>query len=99
MMGSLSPLSLPPTQADLAVSAAECLTYQLNMPMLNPQYTTIPQGDLLDTKWEVDYLIFFNSRESINSYWLELSYISDIDFSFFSPILQPVLLSKDSGDI
>lgn len=98
-MGSLSPLPLPPTQADLAVSAAECLTCQLNIPMLSPQYTTIPQEDLPDTKREVDYIISFNSRKSINSYWLELSYIPGIDFSFLYLILQPVLLSKDSQNI
>lgn len=86
-MGSLSPLPLPTTKADLATPAAECLTHLPNTPMLRPQYITILLGNLTDTKWEVDYSISFNSRRSINSYWLELSCVPGMDFPFLSPVL------------
>lgn len=86
-VGSLSPLPLPTTKADLANPAAECLTCQPNIPMLSPQYTTVPQGNLpLTGKLMISYPSILE-RASIHSDWNCLIFQVWIFFSclqFFS---------------
>lgn len=52
-----------------------------------------------DTWWEVAYIIPFNSRKGINSYWLKLTCSPCMDFPFFSPASQPVPRSQNSQNL